>query len=75
MARVERVTAIIQREGDVFVARCPEVSVVSQGDSLQEAEANLKEAVELFFEYASPTEVRERRQPETYVAKLDVKVG
>ncbi len=40
----------ITQEGKFFVARCPELSVTSQGESLVEAQKNLKEAVELYIE-------------------------
>jgi predicted RNase H-like HicB family nuclease len=43
-------TAILHREGDFYVAECPEVGTVSQGVSLDEAISNLKEATELFLE-------------------------
>jgi predicted RNase H-like HicB family nuclease len=43
-------TAILHREGDLYVAECPEVGTVSQGSSLDEAMANLKEATELYLE-------------------------
>lgn len=45
-----RFTTIIHREGKWFVARCAELSVVSQGRSIQEAQKNLAEAVELYLE-------------------------
>ena len=45
-----RLTAIIEREDDGYVALCPEVDVVSQGDTVSEARANLEEALTLFFE-------------------------
>ncbi len=53
-------TAITEREGDGYVALCPEVDVASQGDTVDEARANLREALELFFETASPNEIKER---------------
>lgn len=43
-------TAIIHREDDLYVAECPEVGTVSQGLSLEDAIANLKEATELYLE-------------------------
>ena len=43
-------TAIIQKEEDMYVAKCPEVGTVSQGYSIEEAIANLKEATELYLE-------------------------
>ena len=68
-------TAIIQREDDGFVALCPEVDVASQGDTVEEARANLQEAVELLLETASPSEIAERLHGETYVTRLEVAVG
>ena len=43
-------TAVIYREEDLFVAECPEVGTVSQGKTIEEALANLKEATELYLE-------------------------
>jgi len=43
-------TAILHKEGELFVAECPEVGTVSQGPSLEEAVANLKAATELYLE-------------------------
>ncbi|MGK7886400.1 MAG: type II toxin-antitoxin system HicB family antitoxin [Crocosphaera sp.] len=45
-----RFTAIIYWEEDVYVAECPEVGTASQGDTIEEALANLKEATELYLE-------------------------
>jgi predicted RNase H-like HicB family nuclease len=43
-------TAILQKEEDMYVAKCPEVGTVSQGNSIEEAITNLKEATELYLE-------------------------
>ncbi len=43
-------SAVVHREEDVYVAQCPEVGTVSQGHSIEEAVANLKEATELYLE-------------------------
>jgi predicted RNase H-like HicB family nuclease len=43
-------SAVIHREDDLYVAECPEVGTVSQGSSVEEALANLKEATELYHE-------------------------
>ncbi len=59
--KVIQLTAIIEREGDGYVATCPEVDVVSQGDSIEDARRNLLEAVEGFFEAASHSEIKRRR--------------
>ena len=45
-----RFTAIIYWEEDVYVAECPEVGTASQGDTIEEALVNLKEATELYLE-------------------------
>lgn len=73
--RVEHVTGWIYREGDGYVALCPELDIASQGDSIEEARHNIEEAVALFFETASEGEIRERFQSEFDVTPLDVKVG
>ena len=56
-------TAVVEREGNGFVSLCPELDVASQGDTVEKATTNLKEAVELFLECASPGEVKERVLP------------
>jgi predicted RNase H-like HicB family nuclease len=66
---------VIEREGDGFVALCPEVDVASQGDPIEQARANLQEAPELFFETASDAEITERLHHEVYVTTLEVRVG
>lgn len=43
-------TAILYWEEDVYVAECPEVGTASQGETIEEAIANLKEATELYLE-------------------------
>jgi predicted RNase H-like HicB family nuclease len=43
-------SAILHREDDLYVAECPEVGTVSQGPSIEEALANLREATELYLE-------------------------
>ena len=68
-------TAIIEREDEGFVALCPEFDIASQGESVGEARANLKEAVELFLETASPAEVARRLKGEVYVTQIEVAVG
>ena len=68
-------TAIIEREGDGYVALCPEVDVASQGDTIDEARRNLHEALELFFETASTEEIKERLHDEVYITHMEVAVG
>jgi predicted RNase H-like HicB family nuclease len=68
-------TAIIEREGDSYIALCPELDVASQGNTIEEARANLQEAVELFLETADPSEVEQRRHSEVFVTRLEVEIG
>ena len=70
-----QLTAIIEREGDGYVALCPEVDVASQGDTVDEARENLREALELFFETASPEEIRGRLHEEVYITNVEIVVG
>jgi len=71
----KQLTAIIEREGDEFVSLCPELDIASQGTSIEEARENLREALELFFETASPEEIHLRLHEEVYVTRLEVAVG
>lgn len=68
-------TATIWREEGGYVSLCAELDIASQGDTVEEARANLQEAVDLFFETADPSEVAERLKPEMYVTSLEVNVG
>jgi len=68
-------TAILEREGDGYVALCPELDVASQGRTVEEATANLREAVELFLESADPSEVEGRLRGEVYVTRFDAAHG
>ena len=56
----KQMTAIIEREGSGYVSFCPELDIASQGDTVQEARENLREALELFFETASAEEIQFR---------------
>ena len=71
----KQMTAIIEREGNGYVSFCPELDIASQGDTVQEARENLREALELFFETASPTEIQQRFHDEIYITRLEIAVG
>ena len=75
MKQTQQFTAIIEKEGDLYVSLCPELDIASQGASVEEAKANLTEALELFFETASPSEIQERLHEELYITRLEVAVG
>lgn len=68
-------TALLRKEGDGYVAICPELDVASQGPTVEQAIANLKEAVELFLECADPEEIKQRLHREILVARFDAAHG
>ena len=75
MLRTQRLTAIIEREDDAYVALCPDLDIASQGDTIEEARTNLVEALTLFFESASPSEVERRLHSELFITQVEVPVG
>lgn len=70
-----KLTALIEREDDGYVSLCPELDVASQGDTIESARDNLREALELFFESASAEEVKQRLREEVYITQVEVVVG
>jgi predicted RNase H-like HicB family nuclease len=60
MKQFKQLTCIIEREGDSYVSHCPQIDIASQGNSVEEARKNLVDAIELFFEMASPNEILAR---------------
>ena len=75
MEKTRQFTALIEREEDLYVALCPELDIASQGATVEGARANLVEAIELFFEAASPEETRWRLHDEVFVTRVEVRVG
>jgi len=70
--KTQSFTAVLEKEGDGYVALCPELDVASQGQTVEEAMANLREAVQLFLECASSEEVKERLHSEVFVTRFDM---
>ncbi|MCC7139479.1 MAG: type II toxin-antitoxin system HicB family antitoxin [Planctomycetes bacterium] len=68
-------TAVVEKEEGGWVALCPELDVASQGDSVQSALDNLREAVALFLECADPLEVTRRTRTDVFVTRFDVPGG
>ncbi len=68
MKRKQRFSATVWQEGDWFVAQCLEVDVASQGETEEEALANLHEALELYFEPPTPSVT-------PHIRTLEVDVG
>jgi predicted RNase H-like HicB family nuclease len=75
MRESRRLTAIIEREGDGYVALCPELDIASQGDSLEQSRANLIEALTLFFETADRSEIKGRLHSDLFVTQVEVPIG
>lgn len=75
MQHLQRMTAIIEREDDGFVALCPELDIASQGASIEEARRNLVEALTLFFEVADESEIARRLRSEVFITQVEVPVG
>jgi len=69
-----KLTAIIEREDGGYVALCPELDIASQGNTIEQARDNLKEALELFFETASPEEISSRLHGDIFVTQVEVAV-
>jgi len=66
-----RLTAAVTREGRLYVAQCLEVDVASQGETVEAALANLREALELYFEDTGA----EAPRPAPIIAPIDVSLG
>ncbi len=75
MKSIRNFTAVIEKDDDMYVALCPELDVASQGDTIEEAKANLQEAIELLFEYASEEEVQTRLKGDVFITNVQVAVG
>jgi predicted RNase H-like HicB family nuclease len=71
----QRLTAIIQKEGNGYVSLCPELDIASQGETVESARDNLGEAIVLFYECASAEEIQRRMVDEVFVTQLEVPVG
>ena len=71
----KRLTAVIQREENKYVAMCLEVDIASEGDTIESARANLVEALELFFEVEQPEENERGPREEPFITTVRVAVG
>ena len=68
-------TPIIEPEGEGYNSLCAELNIASQGDSFQMAKDNLIEAIEMFWETASESEIISRLEEYINRAKVEVLVG
>jgi predicted RNase H-like HicB family nuclease len=72
---LKQLTAVIEKEGKDYVALCPELDIASQGHTIEKARNNLREAIELFFESASSSEIKKRLHGEVYITQVEVSIG
>lgn len=70
MKHALKITVVVEQEDDGFVSLWDGTDIASQGATVEEAVANLKEAVELFLETASPTEI-EKLKKKTNFRRFD----
>jgi predicted RNase H-like HicB family nuclease len=68
-------TAIIEREGDGYVALRPELDIASQGESIEQAKQTLQEALQLFLETADQSEIQDRLRGDVFVTRVEVAFG
>jgi predicted RNase H-like HicB family nuclease len=65
-----KLAATIEAEADGYVSLFSELDIASQGGQTEQARDNLREALELFFESASPEEVKQRFHGDVYVTQV-----
>jgi len=63
------------REGEGYVANCPELDVASQGETVEEARDNLVEAIALLLETADRSEIESRLSSDVFITQVEVLVG
>jgi len=67
-----RLTAILQRKDDMYVALCPELDIAGQGEIIEEAKSNLKEVITFFLECASESEMKYRLPDDIDISPIEV---
>lgn len=74
MFRKIELTAVIGKEDNMYISLCPELDIASQGDTPDEAKSNLVEALELFYETASETEISRSLHNELQISRVTVNI-
>ncbi len=74
MKNIRNFTAVIEKEDDGYVSLCPQLDLVSQGETVEEARNNLQEAVQLFFEHASHDEITSRLSNEFFITNMQIEL-
>jgi predicted RNase H-like HicB family nuclease len=70
--KTRSLSAVLSPEEDGYVSLCPELDIASQGDTIDEALANLKEALEGFLETADAEEVQVRLKKPALFTRIEV---
>ncbi len=74
MNRKIELTAVLEKEDNMYISLCPELDIASQGDTPDEAKSNLIEALVLFYEMASESEIAKRLQNDPQITSVTVNV-
>lgn len=69
---MEMITVSVVQDDDVYISHCLDYDIASQGSTSQEAIDNIKEAVSLFLEVASPSEIQSRLERRGHIEQLKV---
>jgi predicted RNase H-like HicB family nuclease len=69
---MKTLSVVLTEEEGGYVSLCTELDIVSQGSTIEEAIANLKEAVEGFFEVASPEEIKRRLKKPSLFTHIEI---
>jgi len=72
MNRKMELTTVIEKEEVMYNSLCPELDIASQGDTADEAKSNLIEALELFYEMASESEITKSLHNDLQISKVTV---
>ncbi len=71
-----KLTIVIEKDSSGYFVYCPELEeCISQGDTLEEAIANIKEAVELYLETLTPEEFEEIKRKKVFTSTIEVQVA
>ena len=68
-------TAIIEKDGNLYAALCPELDVASQGTTVEEAGLQSAGGCRVVPECADPQEIKRRRRTEVFVTRIEAKHG
>jgi predicted RNase H-like HicB family nuclease len=74
MSRKIELTAVIEKEDNMYTSFCPELDIASQGYTPDEAKSNLVEELELFYETASENEISRRLHNELEISRVTVNI-